>query len=189
ISARSLTLSYSILPPGAKSLVVAATLILLAVSPAGAAAPIAHPGAETTTQPDNNADKPGDANEGPAIPPMLQRPSEPIVGPIDTKPDPLTDDKGDLQISMYIREVFQDRDGVYWFGTNDDGLARYDGEKLTYVSVKDGLAGSAIRGILQSPDGALWFATNDGVSRYKDGRFTNYTTADGLSHNQVWCIF
>jgi len=155
--------------------------ILLTLS-AGAAAQVAHPDAETTTTL-------ADANEGPAIPPMLQRPSEPIVGPIDTKPDPLIDDKGDVQISMYIREVFQDRDGVYWFGTNDDGLARYDGEKLTYISVRDGLAGSAIRGILQSPDGALWFATNAGVSRYKDGGFTNYTTEDGLSHNQVWCIF
>ncbi|MBK8270365.1 MAG: hypothetical protein IPK83_19550 [Planctomycetes bacterium] len=93
------------------------------------------------------------------------------------------------QISEYIREVFQDRDGVYWFGTNGDGLARYDGRSLTYISIKDGLAGSAIRGILQAPDGALWFATEGGVSRYTDGKFINYTTANGLSNNEVWSIF
>ena len=76
-----------------------------------------------------------------------------------------------------------------WFGTNGDGLARYDGASLTFLSVKDGLAGAAIRGILQSSDGAMWFATDNGVSRYKSGEFTNYTTDDGLKENQVWSIF
>ena len=92
------------------------------------------------------------------------------------------------QISEYVREVFQDRDGVYWFGTNGDGLARFDGESLTYISFDDGLAGIAIRGILQSPDGALWFATESGVSRYESGTFTNYTTDDGLSNSSIWSI-
>lgn len=88
-----------------------------------------------------------------------------------------------VQISMYVREVFQDRDGDYWFGTNGDGVARYDGESLTYISVEQGLAGSAIRGILQDPDGAMWFATNDGISRYQSGRFTTYQAS-----NSVWSI-
>jgi len=92
------------------------------------------------------------------------------------------------QISEYVREVFQDRDGVYWFGTNGDGVARYDGESLTYISVEQGLAGRAIRGILQDPGGALWFATNDGVSRYESGEFTNFTVLDGLSDQSVWSI-
>ncbi len=92
------------------------------------------------------------------------------------------------QISEYVREVFQDRDGNFWFGTNGDGLARYDGKSLTYLSVVDGLAGSAIRGILQAPDGAMWFATNRGVSRYKSSQFTNYTVANGLSDNSIWSI-
>ncbi len=91
-------------------------------------------------------------------------------------------------ISAFIREVFQSRDGVYWFGTNGDGLARYDGDELTYLSLKDGLGGSAIRGILQADDGAMWFATDGGVSRYADGAFTNYTTDDGLSAGDAWSI-
>ncbi|MCB9851609.1 MAG: hypothetical protein H6819_00830 [Phycisphaerales bacterium] len=128
-------------------------------------------------------------NEEPDTPPLLRRPPEPFVGPIDDKPDPPIKDMADQQISEYIREVFQDRDGVYWFGTNGDGLARYDGESLKYISVKDGLAGSAIRGILQAPDGAMWFATEGGVSRYAEGKFTNHTIANGLSDNEVWCIF
>lgn len=92
------------------------------------------------------------------------------------------------QISEYVREVFQDREGDYWFGTNGDGVARYDGESLTYLSMKEGLGGSAVRGILQDSGGAMWFATSGGVSRLEADRFTNYTVANGLSNNSVWSM-
>ncbi len=85
------------------------------------------------------------------------------------------------QISEYVREVFQDRDGNFWFGTNGDGVCRYDGKSLTYLSVEEGFGGRAVRGILQDNDGVMWFATNGGVSRYEAGIFTNYTVANGLS--------
>ncbi len=94
----------------------------------------------------------------------------------------------DEQISEYVREVFQDREGTYWFGTNGEGLGRYDGKSLTYISLAAGLGGSAIRGIDQDESGDLWFATNAGVSRYASGSFTNYTVADGLSDDQVWSL-
>ncbi|MCA9285839.1 MAG: hypothetical protein KDA22_11520 [Phycisphaerales bacterium] len=92
------------------------------------------------------------------------------------------------QISAYVREVYQDRDGNYWFGTNSDGVCRYDGASLTYFSVEQGFAGQAVRGILQDERGAMWFATNGGVSRYESGAFTNFTVAHGLSDNEVWSI-
>jgi streptogramin lyase len=92
------------------------------------------------------------------------------------------------QISEYVREVFQDRDGDFWFGTNGDGVCRFDGKSLTYLSVKDGFGGVAVRGILQDEDGTMWFATNGGVSRYESGVFTNYTAAHGLSADSVWSM-
>ncbi len=90
------------------------------------------------------------------------------------------------QISEYVREVFQDRSGDFWFGTNSDGVGRYDGKSLTFLSVEQGLGGTAIRGILQDRGGAMWFATDGGVSRYESGKFTNYTVANGLLDNEVW---
>jgi len=93
------------------------------------------------------------------------------------------------QISEYVREVFQDRENNLWFGTNNEGVARYDGNALSFLSTEQGLAGVAIRGILQDTTGDMWFATNHGVSRYNGDRFTNYTTDNGLSDNEIWCIF
>jgi len=100
---------------------------------------------------------------------------------------PAPDDQA-AQISEYVRKVFQDRDGNFWFGTNGDGVCRYDGKSLKYLSVEQGFGGRAVRGILQDEDSAMWFATDGGVSRYKDGVFTNYTVANGLSDNEVWSM-
>jgi ligand-binding sensor domain-containing protein len=94
----------------------------------------------------------------------------------------------EAQISEYVREVFQDREGHFWFGTNGDGVCRYDGKSLTYLSVEQGFGGRAVRGILQDSDGVMWFATDGGVSRFENGKFTNYTGANGLSSNQVWSM-
>ena len=115
-------------------------------------------------------------NDRQAVPPLLRRPVDQLV------------DRIDEQISEYIREVYQDREGHYWFGTNGDGVVRFDGEALTYLSLKQGFGGTAVRGILQDDAGAMWFATDGGVSRYANEKFTNYTVADGLSDNSVWSL-
>ena len=94
----------------------------------------------------------------------------------------------DAQISEYVREVFQDRDGSYWFGTNDEGVCRYDGTSLVCLGVERGLAGSAVRGIVQDGEGAMWFATDGGVSRYREGTFTSFTVQQGLSDDNTWSI-
>ncbi len=109
--------------------------------------------------------------------------AEQLPGPVAP---PTTTGQQAVQISEYVREVFQDREGVYWFGTNGDGVCRFDGTSLTYVSLEQGFAGVAVRGIVQAADGALWFGTNSGVSRYEDGSFTNYTMDDGLSDDSIW---
>jgi PAS domain S-box-containing protein len=43
-----------------------------------------------------------------------------------------------------------------------------------------------VRVIHQDRDGAIWMGTNaEGLCRYKDGRFTTWTTKDGLPHDAV----
>ncbi len=101
-------------------------------------------------------------------------------------------------LSEYVREVFQDRSGTYWFGTNGEGVARHDGSRhneirhnesgLRFFNTTDGLGGNAIRGMVQTADGALWFATDGGVSRFLDGRWRTLTVADGLSDPSIWSI-
>ena len=112
----------------------------------------------------------------------------------DATPQPVAIDSGpDVHpspdaISAYVRRIFQDSHGNLWFGTNGDGVARYDGDTLTYFSVSDGFGGYAVRGIVEDQDGNVWFGTSGGITKFDGQSFTNYTEDDGLIGNDVWCI-
>ena len=45
------------------------------------------------------------------------------------------------RISDFVRRIFQDKQGNLWFGTNGDGVIRFDGSKLEYFSIDEGFGG------------------------------------------------
>jgi len=97
-------------------------------------------------------------------------------------------DSDSLQIAEYVRRIFQDNNGQFWFGTNNYGVGRFNGRALTYFSTEEGLSGAQVTGIIEDKKGNLWFTTNGGVSMYDGISFTNYTKEQGLSHNRAWSI-
>lgn len=68
--------------------------------------------------------------------------------------------------------VFQAKDGTYWFGSNERGVYRHDGKRLTNFTTRDGLAGDQIRGIQEDKAGNLYFTTYKGISRFDGTAFT-----------------
>ncbi len=113
--------------------------------------------------------------------------------------------------------ITEDTKGNIWFGTLGSGVSKYDGKIFTTYTVAQGLANNYVFGIIEDKAGNIWFATDGGgVSRLnsnpspdgeknssqessfsegkkgdKPGRtslFTNFTTAQGLVNNNVWCI-
>jgi ligand-binding sensor domain-containing protein len=75
--------------------------------------------------------------------------------------------------------------GVLWIGTLGKGVARYDGQSLTYLTTEDGLVGNGVVEILEDKAGNLWFGTQSGLSKYDGKKFTNFTEADGLAHFRI----
>ena len=65
------------------------------------------------------------------------------------------------------REIFEDRDGFIWFGTNA-GVQRYDGWTFETFTKEDGLASNLVESIGQTRDGSMWFGTDAGISRYDE---------------------
>jgi len=108
-----------------------------------------------------------------------KRPSE-VLNPVRQTRDA-------LQIAEYVVETFEDRNGNLWFGTMDNGVARYDGKALTYFTQRDGLCGNTVTSIAEDRDGKLWFGTHTGVSKYDPlafpepgkSRFTTVLNAEG----------
>lgn len=97
-------------------------------------------------------------------------------------------------VSEYVRRIFQDSRGFLWFGTNSDGLALFDGYKLSYLNTGDGLGGPQVTGITEDKQGKVWFSTNNGISRFdlaaaSGKNFQNFGENEGLSSKSVWSIF
>lgn len=100
------------------------------------------------------------------------------------------------QIADYIREIYQDKQGGLWFGTNGYGVAHYDGESVSYFSNAQGFHGSQITGMTEDLDKNIWFATDQGVVKYDwstkltDKKcFTNYSSPDYFEGQRFWSIY
>lgn len=63
--------------------------------------------------------------------------------------------------------VLEDLAGTIWFGTAGRGLGRLQGETLTTLEARDGLASSIIGPLLVDHAGALWFGPRAGNLLYK----------------------
>lgn len=79
-------------------------------------------------------------------------------------------------------------DDSVWVGTWGGGVAHFDGNKWTNLTVRDGLAGNIIYSIAQDDEGTLWFGTNHGLSRYDGHSWHNYGIHDGLLDVNIYAI-
>jgi ligand-binding sensor domain-containing protein len=62
--------------------------------------------------------------------------------------------------------ILKDKKGNVWFGTQAEGVCRYDGKTLTWFKEK-GLAGPAVLGLFEDSKGSLWFGNNRLVATTK----------------------
>ena len=86
-----------------------------------------------------------------------------------------------LKFNSGIRSIFQDSKGNYWFGSNREGVARYNGHSFTYFSINEGLTDNQIHSIQEDNNGIIWFETQNGVSSY-DGKSIQDETR-GIAEN------
>jgi len=75
--------------------------------------------------------------------------------------------KGDEALpSDRITALLVDQAGVLWVGTAG-GLARFDGQRWTRYTTRDGLASNSISYLLEAGDGDLWLGSNAGLMRLR----------------------
>ncbi len=80
-----------------------------------------------------------------------------------------------------------------WIGRQQGGLThlRYAGGSLTAKTYteKDGLAQNSVYAVFQSRDGTIWAGTlSGGISQFRNGRFTTYSKASGMTSDSVTSI-
>jgi ligand-binding sensor domain-containing protein/signal transduction histidine kinase len=86
-----------------------------------------------------------------------------------------------------VRSIAQTQDGYLWIGTHE-GLARFDGVRFTPLedSSAPELQRGSIGALCAGRDGSLWIGCDGyGVARWREGKLTHFSEADGLVSNQI----
>lgn len=80
--------------------------------------------------------------------------------------------KGAAESLSRVFAIAEDAAGNMWFGTRDSGVWRYDGERLTQFTPRDGLTGAMVWTIYRDRRDRLWFGLGDGsVFRFNGTSF------------------
>lgn len=88
-----------------------------------------------------------------------------------------------LKYKAGIRTILQDSKGNYWFGTDREGVCRYDGKDFTYYTTENGLCGNQVIYIKEDETGLIWFGTSSGLSYFDGNQFTcDSNTKNSLSN-------
>jgi signal transduction histidine kinase/ligand-binding sensor domain-containing protein len=89
--------------------------------------------------------------------------------------------------------IREDRAGALWVGTAA-GLVKLEKDKVVaHYTTKDGLPNDDVKVIHESIDetgqSVLWIGTWGGLARFRNGEFTAYTQAQGLTGDHVRSIY
>lgn len=90
-----------------------------------------------------------------------------------------------------VNAIVQTGDGYLWLGTQE-GLVRFDGIRFSVFDKQNTpeIKGNWISCLFEDREGNLWIGTRgEGLNRFKDGKFSTYTTNEGLSNNTVYALY
>jgi ligand-binding sensor domain-containing protein len=94
-------------------------------------------------------------------------------------------------VREFVRAMHQDTKGNYWFGTNGNGIIRYNArqngglEAMTSAGLSPHFR---VMEIVEDRVGNVWFATSDGLIKYNGKKFATYSRNEGLQglDEEIW---
>ncbi|MCP4152669.1 MAG: response regulator [bacterium] len=91
---------------------------------------------------------------------------------------------------LTVRSIIRTRDGYLWLGTHE-GLIRFDGVRFEVFDKrkKEQLTDNLINTLYEDREGRLWIGTSAGLNVLEQGKFSVYTTKEGLANQQVLSIY
>lgn len=91
-------------------------------------------------------------------------------------------------VSEFVRTMHQDKKGNFWFGTNGDGIIRFDGEQLEKLTIAGINPRFRVLEIVEDNVGSLWFGTSEGLVKFDGKAFTTYSKKEGLPGEdaEIW---
>ncbi|MBK9567028.1 MAG: hypothetical protein IPO37_18220 [Saprospiraceae bacterium] len=91
-------------------------------------------------------------------------------------------------VREFVRSMYQDTKGNYWFGTNGNGIIRYSGQTLEKIIIEGISIGMRVMSIVEDKAGHIWFGTSEGLIKYDGKHFTSFSKKEGLPGEdpEIW---
>ena len=86
-----------------------------------------------------------------------------------------------LKFKTGIRSILQDSKGNYWFGSDQEGVCKYNGKTFSYYNTENGFCGKQVIYIKEDENGLIWFGTSSGLCSFDGSKFTD--NRNGLQTN------
>lgn len=87
-----------------------------------------------------------------------------------------------------FRYIYEDKAGIFWLGTQGDGLIRWDRAKhdVKQFTTNNGLSNNVIYAVYEDDYGYLWLPSNYGLMRFnkETHEVTTYLPEDGIPHQE-----
>jgi ligand-binding sensor domain-containing protein/signal transduction histidine kinase len=91
--------------------------------------------------------------------------------------------------NVMVRNIFRDREGDLWVGTDGSGAYRITSHGVIHYSAPRELTNNFIRAFLESRRGEMWIATDEGVSRLTAQDVQRFSMKDGLAYFSTRSLF
>ncbi len=111
---------------------------------------------------------------------LLDNQSENVIAHYDSENTEMPNDN-----ILYIEE---DKEGIFWLGTKEEGLIRWDRKKNEFKQFTrdDGLSNNTIYAVLEDDFGKLWLSSNYGLMCFDKQDFGTivFSTENGIPHQE-----
>jgi ligand-binding sensor domain-containing protein/signal transduction histidine kinase len=84
--------------------------------------------------------------------------------------------------NVMVRNIFRDREGDLWVGTDGSGVYRITSHGVIHYSAPRELTNNFIRAFLESRSGEMWIATDEGLSRLTTQGIQHFNMKNGLAY-------
>jgi signal transduction histidine kinase/ligand-binding sensor domain-containing protein len=96
--------------------------------------------------------------------------------------------KEGFTVSSSVTSLMEDKNGMIWISTREEGLIRFDGKQFIYYTTKDGLPSNWIQCSIEDDAGNIWVATQNGISRLSYSFMNNLETIATNEQNAQFAI-
>lgn len=104
----------------------------------------------------------------------------------------------------WITEITEDAEGNIWFGRDNYGASKFNGDSFTHFTKKEGLNSNNVQSIVEDTEGTIWIATrvaekdnpdpdkrigNGGLNKFDGKKFIHFPNIAGLHKSDVFTIY